>query len=35
MTTNVTVETLRRALKDLGFARADINRLVRIKPVPR
>ena len=35
MTTNVTVETLRAALKALGFAPADINRLVRITPVPR
>ena len=35
MTTNVTVETLRAALRAHGFPERDIDRLVRVKPVPR
>jgi hypothetical protein len=31
----VTVETLRAALRAHGYAERDIDRLVRIKPVPR
>jgi hypothetical protein len=31
----VTVETLRAALRAHGYAERDIDRLVRVKPVPR
>lgn len=35
MTTTVTVETLRATLRAYGYAAADVNRLVRVKPAPR